>query len=97
ISDHLGKIWDSLEDLKTITESLNDTHTSLTSYQTSEVMKVLTTISVIMLPLTLVSGIYGMNIALPFAHHPQAFWGVLALMAGVGGGMLTFFRLQRWI
>ena len=97
ISDHLGKIWDSLEDLKTITESLNDTHTSLTSYQTSEVMKVLTTISVIMLPLTLVSGIYGMNITLPFAHHPQAFWGVIALMAGVGGGMLTFFKLQRWI
>jgi len=97
ISDHLGKIWDSLEDLKTITESLNDTHTSLTSYQTSEVMKVLTTISVIMLPLTLVSGIYGMNIALPYAHHPQAFWGVIGLMALVGGGMLTFFRLQRWI
>lgn len=97
ISDHLGKIWDSLEDLKTITESLNDTHTSLTSYQTSEVMKVLTIISVIMLPLTLVSGIYGMNIALPFAHHPHAFSGVVALMAGVGGGMLTFFRFQRWI
>jgi magnesium transporter len=97
ISDHLGKIWDSLEDLKTITESLNDTHTSLTSYQTSEVMKVLTLISVIMLPLTLVSGIYGMNIKLPFAEHPWAFTGVVGLMVGVGGGMILTFKLKRWI
>jgi magnesium transporter len=97
ISDHLGKIWDSLEDLKTITESLNDTHTSLTSYQTSEVMKVLTTISVIMLPLTLVSGIYGMNIDLPFAHHRHAFAFVMGAMATVAAGMLAVFRLQRWI
>jgi magnesium transporter len=97
ISDHLGKIWDSLDDLKTITESLNDTHTSLTSYQTSEVMKVLTIISVIMLPLTLVSGIYGMNVDLPFQHHPLAFSLVMGVMAFVGVGMLAVFRLQRWI
>lgn len=97
ISDHLGKIWDSLEDLKTITESLNDTHTSLTSYQTSEVMRVLTTISVIMLPLTLVSGIYGMNIALPFSQNPHAFTFVMGVMAAVAIGMLGLFRMQRWI
>ena len=97
ISDHLGKIWDSLEDLKTITESLNDTHTSLTSYQTSEVMRVLTTISVIMLPLTLVSGIYGMNVALPFAHSPFAFAFVMGVMATIAAGMLAVFRAQRWI
>ncbi|MEB3285383.1 MAG: magnesium/cobalt transporter CorA [Candidatus Sericytochromatia bacterium] len=97
ISDHLGKIWDSLEDQKTITESLNDTHTSLTSYQTSEVMKVLTLISVIMLPLTLVSGIYGMNIRLPFADHPWAFTGVIGLMMAVGCAMLMIFRFKRWI
>lgn len=97
ISDHLGKIWDSLEDQKTIIESLNDTHTSLTSYQTAEVMKVLTTISVIMLPLTLVSGIYGMNIALPFSHSPYAFSIVMGFMFIVATGMLVVFRLQKWI
>lgn len=97
ISDHLGKIWDSLDDLKTITESLNDTHTSLTSYQTAEVMKVLTVISVVMLPLTLISGIYGMNIDLPFQHHQASFSLVMAIMGCVGVGMLTVFRWQRWI
>lgn len=97
IGDHLGKIWDSLEDLKTITESLNDTHMSLTSFQTSEIMKVLTTISVIMLPLTLVSGIYGMNIPLPFSHHPLAFLIVLGFMLVIALGMLVVFRIQRWI
>jgi magnesium transporter len=97
ISDHLSKIWDSLEDQKTITESLNDTHTSLTSYQTSEVMKVLTIISVIMLPLTLVSGIYGMNINLPFQHSTHSFAIVVSFMFIVAVGMLAAFRLQRWI
>ncbi|MNS20999.1 Magnesium transport protein CorA [compost metagenome] len=97
ISDHLGKIWDSLEDQKTITESLNDTHMSLTSYQTSEVMKVLTIISVIMLPLTLVSGIYGMNINLPFQHDAHSFAIVVSFMFTVAVGMLTAFRLQKWI
>ena len=97
ISDHLGKIWDSLEDQKTITESLNDTHMSLTSYQTSEVMKVLTIISVIMLPLTLVSGIYGMNIELPFQHNAHSFVIVASFMFTVAVGMLAAFRLQRWI
>ena len=97
ISDHMGKIWDTLEDQKTIIESLNDTHTSLTSYQTSEIMKVLTLISVIMLPLTLISGIYGMNIDLPFAHNPKAFAIVAGFMATVASGMLVIFKFQRWI
>ena len=97
ISDHLGKIWDTLEDQKTIIESLNDTHTSLTSYQTSEIMKVLTIISVIMLPLTLISGIYGMNIPLPFQGHAHAFVIVSMFMFAVAVGMLAVFRLQRWI
>ena len=97
ISDHLSKIWDSLEDQKTITESLNDTHMSLTSYQTSEIMKVLTIISVIMLPLTLISGIYGMNIPLPFSHSAHAFAIVVSFMFTVAVGMMVAFRLQRWI
>lgn len=97
ISDALGKIWDSLEDLKTITESLNDAHMTLTSHQTSEVMKLLTLINVILLPLTLISGIYGMNIALPFAHSPWAFTGVVGSMLAVVGAMLAFFRWRRWV
>ncbi|MDB5095863.1 MAG: magnesium transporter CorA family protein [Cyanobacteria bacterium RYN_339] len=97
ISDHLGKIWDSLDDLKTITESLNDTHTSLTSYQTSEVMKVLTTISVIMLPLTLISGIFGMNVRVPGEGTVHAFWLILGLMVFVVVGMVVFFRRRGWL
>lgn len=97
ISDHLGKIWDSLEDQKTIIESLNDTHTSLTSYQTSEIMKVLTIISVLMMPLTLISGIYGMNIELPLAHSHSAFGLVVGFMSSVAIGMLAVFKYNRWI
>lgn len=97
ISDHLGKIWDTLEDQKSITESLSDTHMSLSSYQTSEVMKALTLISVVMLPLTVITGLYGMNVPLPGDRFPFAFETVVLGMLVVAGGMLAWFRHQRWI
>ena len=65
ISDHLSKIWDTLEDYKEVIEGLSDTVNSLTSNRINEIIKVLTIISVILLPLTVISGIYGMNIPLP--------------------------------
>jgi magnesium transporter len=61
------------------------------------VMKTLTTISVIILPLTLVSGIYGMNVQLPLQEHPIAFAAVMGSMLAIAVGMLTFFYRRRWI
>lgn len=97
IGDALARIWDSLEDQKGIIESLNDTHDSLTSHRTNEIIRALTVISVIMLPLTLISGLYGMNVHLPMAHSPFAFWGVVVAMVLVTTGMLGYFRLKRWV
>ncbi len=97
ISDHLGKIWDTLEDYKEVIEGLSDTLTSLTNNRINEIIKVLTIISVILLPLTLISGIYGMNIDLPAANHPMAFEVLLGLMLLVIAGMLAFFRWRKWI
>jgi magnesium transporter len=61
------------------------------------VMKILTIISVIMLPLTLLSGIYGMNISLPLAQHPLSFLFILLLMILISGSMLFYFKRRRWI
>jgi len=97
VLDHLYKAWDMLEDHRDVMEGLSDTADTLTSYRINEVMKILTIISVIMLPLTLLSGIYGMNISLPLAQHPFSFLFILLLMALISGGMLFYFKTRRWI
>lgn len=97
IADHLGKIWDTLEDYKEVIESLSDTMSALTNNRINEIIKVLTMISVILLPLTLISGIYGMNVDLPIANHPLAFGIVIGSMIVVVVGMLAFFRWRKWI
>ena len=97
VLDHLYKAWDMLEDHRDVIEGLSDTANTLTTYRINEVMKILTIISVIMLPLTLLSGIYGMNIALPLANLPLSFLLILLLMAVIAGGMILYFRKRRWI
>jgi magnesium transporter len=97
VLDHLYKAWDMLEDHRDVIEGLSDTANTLTSYRINEVMKILTIISVIMLPLTLLSGIYGMNITLPLAQHPLSFPLILLLMLLISGGMLFYFKRRRWI
>lgn len=97
VLDHLYKVWDMLEDHRDVIDGLSDTANTLTSYRTNEVIKVLTIISFIMLPLTLLSGIYGMNIHLPFEGSPFALVLILLLMALMVGSMLLYFRKRRWI
>jgi magnesium transporter len=97
VLDHLNKAWDMLEDHRDVIAVLSDTANTLTSYRINEVIKILTIISVIMLPLTLVSSIYGMNIRLPLENQPLAFVLILVLMALTVGGMLLYFRVRRWI
>lgn len=97
VLDHLYKAWDMLEDHRDVIEGLSDTADTLTSYRINEVMKILTIISVIMLPLTLLSGIYGMNIELPLAGRPYSFVALLLLMALIAGGMLFYFKRRHWI
>ena len=97
IYDHLNKIWDTLEDYKEVIEGLSDTINSLTSNRINEIIKVLTIISVILLPLTLISGIYGMNVPLPAQSHELAFVIVMGLMASVIVVMLAFFKWKKWI
>jgi magnesium transporter len=97
VLDHLYKAWDMLEDHRDVIEGLSDTSNILTSYRINEVIKILTIISVIVLPLTLLSGIYGMNVQLPLADSPYAFGFILLLMAVMAGGMLFYFKKRHWM
>ncbi len=97
ILDHLGKQWDMLEDDKEIIEGLNDTLDSLTSHRINEVMKILTVISVVLLPMTLVASIYGMNVTLPFGENPYAFAIVIGWMLLAAVSMMFYFRYKGWV
>jgi magnesium transporter len=61
-------------------------------------MKVLTIIATIMMPLTVITGIYGMNFErMPFLRSSWGFYGILGVMAAVAVGMLFYFRRKRWL
>ncbi|MFC2051234.1 magnesium/cobalt transporter CorA [Chloroflexota bacterium] len=96
--DHVDKIWDGLDEYKEIIEGLNDTHDSLATNRTNEVMRMLTIIATILLPITVVASIFGMNIPLgPFKDSPYSALYVFIICLAIIGGMLYFFRRQHWI
>jgi len=95
--DHVDKIWDALDEYKEVIEGLNDTYDSLASHRTNEVMRILTSLATIMLPITVVASVYGMNIPLPFQESKFSFLYVFLIMLAIIGGILYFFRRQRWI
>ena len=95
--DHVDKIWDALDEYKEVIEGLNATHDSLASNRTNEVMRMLTVIATILLPITVVASIYGMNIPLPFQNSSYSLLFVFLIMLVVIGTMLYFFRRKHLI
>jgi len=97
IADGYSRAWDELEDHREVIESLSATSDSITSYRINETMRTLTVISLVLLPLSLLAGIYGMNVALPFDENPYAFYGLAALMVAMIVGLVLFFRQRKWM
>lgn len=97
VSDHLGKIWDVLDDEQDVLQGLSATFDSLTTHRLNEVIKALTIISVVILPLTLITGLYGMNVPLPFEHSPHALTIIVVVMLIMVALMLLAFRGRKWI
>ena len=96
--DHVDKIWDSLDEYKEIIEGLSDTHDSLATNRTNEVVRMLTVIATILLPITVVASIFGMNIPLgPFEESKYSSLFIFLIMLVIVSGMLYFFRRQHWI
>jgi len=95
--DHVDKIWDALDEHKEVIEGLNDTHDSLATNRTNEVIRMLTIIATILLPITVVASIFGMNIPLPFQNSSHSLLYVFLIMVVIISSMLYFFRRQRWI
>ncbi|MBA7704934.1 Cobalt/magnesium transport protein CorA [subsurface metagenome] len=94
VTDHLDKIWDAVDEYKEVIEGLNDTHDSLATNRTNEVIRMLTIIATILLPITVVASIFGMNIPLPFQNSSYPLLFVFLIMLAIIGGMLYFFHRQ---
>ncbi len=98
VHDHLLRISDLSESYRDLVNGLFDIHFSVTASKTNEVMKVLAVFSSIMLPLTLIAGVYGMNFDnMPELHSPYGYFGALALMLIVGIGLMYYFWRKGWI
>lgn len=98
VYDHFVRINDLLEGFRDLVTSALDAYLSVQNNRMSEVMKTLTLISTVMLPLTFIAGVYGMN----FTHMPELTWLLgypyaLVLMALVAGGILLWFRRKGWL
>jgi len=96
VVDKIEKQWNSLDSLKEVAETLQDANESLISHRSGETIKILTIFSVIMLPLTLISGIFGMNVSLPLQESPTAFLTVSGVMLVTVITMLAYFRWKKW-
>jgi magnesium transporter len=97
IVDASERVWDLLDNFKEVVEALEDTNESVISHRQNDVLRVLTVVTVILLPLTLITGIFGMNVHFPGFETAAAFWAIAGFMLGLGIGLTAFFRYKRWL
>jgi magnesium transporter len=97
IVDASERIWDMLENYKEVVEALEDSNESVLAHRVNDVLRVLTAFSVVILPLTLVASIWGMNVGVPGEGDTSAFWIIIGGMVALLAGMLTFFRRRGWL
>jgi magnesium transporter len=97
VVDAAERIWDILDNYKEVVEALEDTNESVISHRQNDVLRILTVFSVVLLPLTLITGFFGMNVRFPGFESVWAFWVIFAGMLASLAGLLAFFRLKRWI
>lgn len=98
IVDKIEKMWNNLENLQELAASLQETNESIISHNTNNVIKILTVFSVVMLPLTFITGFYGMNITnLPYAQHTSSLTIVSSIIVCVAVSMIGYFRYKKWI
>ena len=92
INDASERVWDMLENFKEVVEALEETNESVLSHQLNTILRVLTAISLVLLPLTLIASIFGMNTRVPGQGGIEAFWIVIAAMIVILIGLIAFFR-----
>jgi magnesium transporter len=97
ILDYYQKMWDMTEDFEDLIEGLSKTFDSMQTNKTNEIIKILTLISSIILPLTFITSLYGMNVQLPLDEWASAFWWLLGGMFVLSVVMIMYFKRRRWM
>jgi magnesium transporter len=101
--DHTSQVIDILENLRDLATGLMDIYLSSLGFRTNEIMRVLTVISSIFIPLTFLAGVYGMNFNTEHPWNmPELNWSFgyllcLLVMASIAGGMVIFFKRKKWL
>jgi magnesium transporter len=98
VYDHLQRFTDFIENDREMISSLQETYLSITNLRLGEIMKFLTLFTAVLMPLTVITGIYGMN----FDHMPELRWPwgyplVIGLMAITSLSIAWFFRRRGWL
>jgi magnesium transporter len=99
VYDHFVRVTEMVDGFRELATGLLEAHFSIQSHQMNEIMKRLTLVSTIMLPLTLIAGIYGMNFkkVFPELDWEYGYFYALGLMAVIGSGILIYFRTKKWL
>jgi len=99
VADHVARVLDSIETYQDVGASVMDVYLSAQNNRMNEIMKQLTVVATIFMPLTLISGIYGMNLVVgmePSPLNPSSFWIVVASMLAIAAVMSAYFRKKKW-
>jgi magnesium transporter len=97
IVDGAERIWDILDNYKEVVEALETTNEQIVSHRQNEVLQILTIISFIMLPLFVITGIFGMNVHFPGENTSGGFWAIVGGMVTSVLGMVAYFRHKHWL
>jgi magnesium transporter len=97
IVDASERIWDLLDNYKEVVDGLEDTNESVIAHRQNSVLRILTVVSVILLPLTLITGFFGMNVHFPGFDTGWAFWTITGVMLTSAIALIVFFRRKGWL
>ncbi len=98
VRDHILTLMEMLERTREAISGVRENYHTTLATRTNAVMKVLTVFATVLLPMSVIAGIYGMNVPLwPSTDDPSSFYWILVTMAAVACGMLIYLRLRKWI
>ena len=95
--DSAERIWDLLENDKEVAEALEQTNETSISHRQNRILQVLTVLTVVFLPVTFVTNLFGMNVPVPFDHVSFAFAAIFAVLVGTIAVLLGIFKWLRWV
>ncbi len=98
LTESANDMWDTLENIRQTIEDFEHTNNALISFRLTDIMKILTTISVVVLPISLLTGIFGMGFkSTPFLSNPYGFWVILGLIMALLIAFVFYLKRRRWL